>query len=463
MKKITLIILALLFSSCSALAQTTGCTTVSITSGSFCYDIIQKSWSLTTGDITIDPTGASLIGNSKVTNAKLANMATGTIKSNLSALGPPVDNTLTSLMDFGIGVTQNTIPIRGAATWGGVLVSGDATLVSTGVLTLSSVITAGGPTGSATVTPIITYDAKGRLTTVSSATITPAASSITGTLGADHGGTGIANNTSSTITISGAFGTTFTVTGTTSVTLPTSGTLAALGGTNSWSGVNTFSNTTNSTSGSTGAINTLGGVGVTKDIFAGANLHFGASPTIDTSSGNLIINAAASVIMGNSNANSFFLASGGGNVGMRGLAASNNLSDNGDAARTWGMERHSTANTAGNTLEVLAGGATSGATNKNGGNHIISPGVSTGSGTSDVVFNTYPGTAGATSDNTKTETLRLVGSTGNVKFTAAGNFSANGSVATVLGSIGPTGSHTTVQKWLTIIDNTGTTLYIPAF
>lgn len=48
------------------------------------------------------------------------------------------------------------------------------------VATLASVIAAGGPTGSATVTPIITYDAKGRLTAVSSATVTPAVGSITG-------------------------------------------------------------------------------------------------------------------------------------------------------------------------------------------------------------------------------------------------------------------------------------------
>jgi len=46
-----------------------------------------------------------------------------------------------------------------------------------------------------------------------------------------QGGTGVANNASSTITISGAFGTTLTVSGTTSVTLPTSGTLATLAGT----------------------------------------------------------------------------------------------------------------------------------------------------------------------------------------------------------------------------------------
>ena len=50
--------------------------------------------------------------------------------------------------------------------------------------TLASIITAGGPTGSATVAPVITYDAKGRLTAVSSATVTPAVGSITG-LGAN--------------------------------------------------------------------------------------------------------------------------------------------------------------------------------------------------------------------------------------------------------------------------------------
>lgn len=63
-----------------------------------------------------------------------------------------------------------------------VALSGDATLVASGALTLASTISAGGPTGSATVTPIITYDAKGRLTTVSSATIAPPFSAVTGSL-----------------------------------------------------------------------------------------------------------------------------------------------------------------------------------------------------------------------------------------------------------------------------------------
>lgn len=52
---------------------------------------------------------------------------------------------------------------------------------------------------------------------------------------------------------------------------------------------------------------------------------------------------------------------------------------------------------------------------------------------------------------------------GNVKFTNAANFSANGTVATVLGSVGPTGAGTAVAKWLTIVDNGGVTRYIPCF
>lgn len=53
--------------------------------------------------------------------------------------------------------------------------------------------------------------------------------SISTPIAASLGGTGVANNAASTITISGNFGTTFTVSGATSVTLPTSGTLAAQG------------------------------------------------------------------------------------------------------------------------------------------------------------------------------------------------------------------------------------------
>lgn len=60
--------------------------------------------------------------------------------------------------------------------------------------------------------------------------------------------------------------------------------------------------------------------------------------------------------------------------------------------------------------------------------------------------------------------LRLApNGSGVVQFANSTSFSANAAIATVLGSVGPTGSHTTVQKWLKITDNAGTALYIPCF
>lgn len=55
---------------------------------------------------------------------------------------------------------------------------------------------------------------------------------ITGTIliNPTQGGTGISNNTASTLTFSGAYATTFTLSGTTALTLPTTGTLATLAG-----------------------------------------------------------------------------------------------------------------------------------------------------------------------------------------------------------------------------------------
>jgi hypothetical protein len=52
---------------------------------------------------------------------------------------------------------------------------------------------------------------------------------VAGIIGPANGGTGVANNAASTLTISGNFATTLTVTGTTSVTMPTSGTIATKG------------------------------------------------------------------------------------------------------------------------------------------------------------------------------------------------------------------------------------------
>lgn len=82
---------------------------------------------------------------------------------------------------------------------------------------------------------------------------------------------------------------------------------------------------------------------------------------------------------------------------------------NANAAKNLYMNRHTTGNTAGNNLSVIAGSATSAATNKNGGTLILKAGTSTGSGTGQVQIQTFPGTAGSTSDNTAITAINFNG------------------------------------------------------
>jgi len=100
------------------------------------------------------------------------------------------------------------------------------------------------------------------------------------------------------------------------------------------------------------------------------------------------------------------------------VSATDILNVSGQAARIIGSARHTTAATAGNTLTLKAGGAVSGGSNLAGGNLILVPGVSTGSGTSLVNIQAYPGTAGATADNTAV-TYLAVSSIGGVVTPAA--------------------------------------------
>jgi len=69
--------------------------------------------------------------------------------------------------------TGRTISITGDLAYTSPSFDGSGNVTAAGIL--ANTITAGGPTGSSSVVPVITYDAKGRLTTVTTATITPAA------------------------------------------------------------------------------------------------------------------------------------------------------------------------------------------------------------------------------------------------------------------------------------------------
>jgi len=98
-----------------------------------------------------------------------------------------------------------------------------------------------------------------------------------------------------------------------------------------------------------------------------------------------------------------------GNVGIGTTSPTNLLSLGGNSARTFWMERHTTANTAGNTLTVQAGGATSGATDKAGGDLLLYPGVSTGSAESGIQLYGCVAGASGTADRTQTKAIQILG------------------------------------------------------
>lgn len=171
---------------------------------------------LANSSITIGSTAISL-GASSTTLAGLTSVTSTTFVGALTGNA----STATAL------ATGRTIAITGDLAYTSGSFDGTGNVTGTG--TLASIISAGGPTGSATVAPIITYDAKGRLTAVSSATITPAVGSITGL------GTGVATALAINVGTAGAFlpnngagtsltGIPYTITGTANQVIASAGT-----------------------------------------------------------------------------------------------------------------------------------------------------------------------------------------------------------------------------------------------
>jgi hypothetical protein len=96
-----------------------------------------------------------------------------------------------------------------------------------------------------------------------------------------------------------------------------------------------------------------------------------------------------------------------GNVGIGTTTPTNILSLGGNSVRKVWMERHSTANTAGNSLTLEAGGATVGATDKNGGDLIIKSGLATGTGYSSIKLQAPTAGSTGTADATFATLIEL--------------------------------------------------------
>lgn len=103
-----------------------------------------------------------------------------------------------------------------------------------------------------------------------------------------------------------------------------------------------------------------------------------------------------------------------GNIGIGNVASPTNiLSIEGNSARTIWLERNTTSNTAGNSLTIQSGGATSGATNKGGGDLYLSSGIATGLGSSNLYLQTTTAGSFGTADQLPTTKMTVLGS-GNV-------------------------------------------------
>jgi len=86
---------------------------------------------------------------------------------------------------------------------------------------------------------------------------------------------------------------------------------------------------------------------------------------------------------------------------------------------------------------------------------LVDGSVSTGVVPMSLVFSTVTSTSGPVERlRVRADGLLQLGSP---------SWTANGTVATTMTSLGPTGARTTIQKWLTVKDDGGTTYYIPAY
>jgi len=175
------------------------------------------------GTFNINTTGQPVVAGTVISSSAFNSLTNDLATGLTTAITKDGQTTTTARITFAQGFTSSLTTDSSSVSTGSIITAGGV-----GIAKALFVGTTANIAGVATLTaqPILSS------LTASKPVFTDASKGLvsTGTLGSDQGGTGVANNAASTITISGNFGTTLTVTATTAITLPTTGTLATLAG-----------------------------------------------------------------------------------------------------------------------------------------------------------------------------------------------------------------------------------------
>ena len=175
------------------------------------------------GTFNINTTGQPVVAGTVISSSAFNSLTNDLATGLTTAITKDGQTTTTARITFAQGFTSSLTTDSSSVSTGSIITAGGV-----GIAKALFVGTTANIAGVATLTaqPILSS------LTASKPVFTDASKGLvsTGTLGSDQGGTGVANNAASTITISGNFGTTLTVTATTAITLPTTGTLVTLAG-----------------------------------------------------------------------------------------------------------------------------------------------------------------------------------------------------------------------------------------
>jgi len=176
------------------------------------------------GTFNINTTGQPVVAGTVISSSAFNSLTNDLATGLTTAITKDGQTTTTARITFAQGFTSSLTTDSSSVSTGSIITAGGvgiakALYVGTtanfaGVVTLTAQPILSSLTASK---PVFTDASKGLVST--------------GTLGADQGGTGVANNVAATVTSSGNFAFTRTLTGATNVTLPTTGTLATLAGT----------------------------------------------------------------------------------------------------------------------------------------------------------------------------------------------------------------------------------------